>query len=247
MLKGSSIFGIDCVNGSLISHRYNVVSRLVCSFEKGTNSSMLTSFDPIYLICWQYSISISDDNENYDECFVIMLMTTTGGEGWLGPGPGWGRLWWPTGRAGGRSTSSSLSSSPYHTIILMTIVHCHRFNIGAGNSLYPEIDDLQSGQSESFLSHLVVHMFEINCCARTKKWFDQSLPKINLIIILKAWAHTRLNFTKLQKTLLWLIACLSFHICTKLCLIFCLTLDFHLCFDRVLPDPESCFGELHLI
>lgn len=125
--------------------------------------------------------------------------------------------------------------------------HCHRFNIGAGNSLDPEIDDLQSGQSESFLSHLVVHMFEINCCARTKKWFDQSLPKINLIIILKAWAHTRFNFTKLQKTLLWLIACLSFHICTKLCLIFCLTLDFHLCFDRVLPDPESCFGELHLI
>ena len=158
MLKGSSIFGIDCVNGSLISHRYKVASRLVCSFEKGTNSFMLTSFDPIYLICWQYFISISDDNENYDECFVIMLMTTTGGEGWLGPGPGWGRLWWPTGRAGGRSTSSSLSSSPYHTIILMTIDHCHRFNIGAGNSLDPEIDDLQSGQSESFRSHLVVQL-----------------------------------------------------------------------------------------
>ena len=55
-----------------------------------------------------------------------MMNFMTGEEGWIGPGPGRGRLSWPTGRrAGGRSTSSSLS----FVICLHKIIHSLRHYI----------------------------------------------------------------------------------------------------------------------
>ena len=52
------------------------------------------------------------------------LLTMTGEEEWLGPGPGGGRLWWLTGTAGGRSTSSFVIC--HFSTLYLEIIHSVR-------------------------------------------------------------------------------------------------------------------------